>query len=102
MDNQKVLMNWLGMLAKLLTEQGVKLDELSSNGEGSEEKWRVNRRLWIKQCRTGTQEDLLARGYGTLDSPKPKTWMCGMWNAGRITMANGNPQTYTYIRTTTV
>ena len=54
MDNQKVLMNWLGMLGNLLTAQGAKLDELSSTGEGSQEKWRVNRRLWIRQCRLGT------------------------------------------------
>jgi hypothetical protein len=97
-DNQVVLMNWLGVIATVLKSHTTKLDAVAASGEDSDEKWRVHRRKWIRQCRTAAQEDLLGYGFATLVEPKPKPWLTGMWNAKRIAPANGNKHTtLTYI-----
>jgi hypothetical protein len=93
MDHQVVLMNWLGIIATVLGSHTAKLDAVAASGEDNDEKWRVHRRRWIRQCRTAAQEDLLAYGFATLVEPKPKPWLTGMWNAKRISPANGNKHT---------
>ena len=92
-DNQVVIMNWLGAIATVLNTHTGKIDAVASSGEDTDEKWRVHRRKWIRQCRTAAQEDLMAFGLNGLVEPKPKPWLMGMWLAKRISPANGNTHT---------